>query len=264
MKYLLRLIIAALLVCTFSYLGNKLYKRSNLFYSNQFQKNDTLFNHHINADILLLGSSRIYNTINPKMLEDSLRRTVYNAAMPGANIREQLLILRSFLQRNTKPEIIVSGLDLFSMDVEHPFGFYGSYLYNIQNNYVNSEMKKDKKKVGLYGLFPFLVATEFDDYYRGNVLKALRKQTEVSPGDFIYHGYLSNTADSLTMEPTAEHKVAIKVQQNGLDSLQSLITLCRQNNIRLFLTYSPEYKQLNIKSAVNADSLFGLYNNVAH
>lgn len=263
MGYLTRLIIAGVFIVLFSFIGNAVYKKANLFVGHQFQKNEQLFNGHISADILLIGSSRVYNTINPKILEDSLKLEVYNAGMPAANIREELLILRAFLSRNRQPKMVVLGLDLFSMDAKHPFGFYASYLYNLNNRFVNDEMKRDKVKVGLYKLVPFFVMTEFDDYYRGNTIKAVRGQTELRKGDYIYKGYQSNSGNEIQSNVELPHQTNITIGQNGIDSLHTFVEICKQKGIQLIFAYSPEFKSMHIESTQNANDIFTTYSDIA-
>ena len=261
-SYATRLLVSAIATILLAVTGNLIYRHCNLAVYDSFQKNERLFNSQIGADVLLLGSSRMYYVVNPRHIEDTLHLKTYNAGMQAANINETLIILRSYLDKNPPPRLVVMALDIFSMDDRQQFGFYPTYLYNADNAHVRKALRKEGAHPWLLTNPPFLTSTEFDDFNRGVVVKYLLRQRELSEGSFKYNGYASNTIDTIQSE-SAYNPTPAYTLPTAWRKLDEVLSICKQHGILVILTYAPEYNGNNLKNVSNSDSILHGYANYA-
>lgn len=192
-------------------------------------------------DVFIFGSSRALYHYNPKVLEDSLKLTVYNAGRSNQSVLYHLAILRSILNRH-QPKLIV--LDVNEDELEQEALKYELLsalypYYHIDTTIGNFLRKVDPSTntLALSRSLPFN-STLFAVLYRG-----------VFPGEGRgedYNGY---------MYKERTHEEDIKVEDNCgfqptydpalINSLNEFITLCQSRHIPLVLSISPRFTRFN-------------------
>lgn len=75
-----------------------------------------MYNGGINADIIILGSSRTYLHINPEILQTRTGLTAWNLAMDGSNFDQHKFTLEEYLLHNRTPKIVIFEADLTTLD----------------------------------------------------------------------------------------------------------------------------------------------------
>jgi hypothetical protein len=70
-----------------------------------------LFSGKAGSDIIILGGSRAWVDINPRIIEKTLNQTAYNLAVNGHNFFMQYCRFATLLKYNKKPKIIILSLD---------------------------------------------------------------------------------------------------------------------------------------------------------
>jgi len=83
----------------------------------------------VDDDIILIGNSAILNSVNPKIIEDSLSLTCYNGGITGQGVFFFETIIDCILQRHT-PKMIVIGLR-----PEEVGGSLGEGIYDVLKPY---------------------------------------------------------------------------------------------------------------------------------
>lgn len=263
--YLKRLLLVAALSLAASLVAYVLVVKCCKQYFNSFKKNEEVFRQQRHHDVLLLGSSRMKNTVNPKVLDSVLGVNSYNAGTDAATMLEMEMILNSYLSLHPKPSLVVLSLDYFSLDTKRKLGFYPIYLPYDDVHEVQKTLKRAGLQTGFYKLFPFLKLTELDDYYKGAVLKVAMKKDEIPAGDYIYKGYVSNTLDTIPRSFQGSRKIEeMSVTEEAKNALVNIIHICKKNGIKLVFTYAPEYKFMNQKTVKNFSAIMGFYDSVAN
>ncbi len=64
---------------------------------------EDVYRGEVNAEVLVLGSSRALVHYSPKILADSLSHSVYNLGMDGSYFPAQYLIFKKQLEHNSPP-----------------------------------------------------------------------------------------------------------------------------------------------------------------
>jgi hypothetical protein len=69
----------------------------------------------IDADVLVVGSSRVTEHVNPLVLDSILTANTYVLGMDGRAIYSQIKKYHVYREFNTKPKLIIQNVDVFSM-----------------------------------------------------------------------------------------------------------------------------------------------------
>jgi hypothetical protein len=213
-------------------------------------------------DVVMLGASRMKNTLNPRIFDSITGLNSYNAGASAARIYEQKMIFDAYLQQHQAPKYLLMTLDMVTLETDKYIKLYPDYLTCMDVPQIKALLDKEKIHTTLYHYLPFLVTVEMNDYYKGSILRNLQHQNEIQNGDFMYKGYVSNTADTIIQDKLGNEKDGA-YSNESLQALQSIVDTARKHNIKIVFTYAPEYKQLNALSVDNMDDMFALYKSFA-
>jgi hypothetical protein len=144
---------------------------------------------------------------------------------------------------------VILDLVEFAFDIEkRPFFNHTNYFPYLQNDVIFSTVTK-YKKIGYIKYLPFLELMEVDDYNKFNSLKGLLGKKEEASNGFTYNGYAENgTAILKPSTKMIRDTNKYSITETGKKLLSDIIYTCKNNNIRLVLTYSPEYDYPEQKS----------------
>ena len=265
MKALYNYKLRLFLIILFSVSGAIVMKRAIYYglknYSDDHKKYVELFRADTYYDILLLGSSRMRNHLNPFIIDSITGYKSYNGGSEGANILEIKMIFDSYILAHPAPKLVVVNLDLFSLSIHKQYiGFYPKYLEFIDLPPVAALMRKNGVRVGVYKSFPFLETVEIDDYNRGNILKVAMHQHKLPSGDFFYKGYESNGSATLSVkEGNSSIPALVNMEPEAKLAFEKMVRACYEKNIRMILTYAPEYKQNDQKRISNLGEVINYY-----
>src|ERR1700733_7665538 len=78
----------------------------------------------VNADIIIRGSSRALSPFDPRVIQAATGRSAYNIGMNASQIDFELVILKTYLNHNVKPKLVIQNLDLFSFETTKRGDFY--------------------------------------------------------------------------------------------------------------------------------------------
>jgi hypothetical protein len=198
----------------------------------------------VNANLVLLGSSRCWAHFDPRFFEQNYHVKAINIGMNGhSDLTATQLRLENYLSRNKAPKFAVLNID--------PFVSVGSFRNNTnfvtKNDYARFAFfpdKRDKafleyfkfdnfeKYVPLYALFKYQLFTDCITLKNANTFKAGFELND-EKWDTIKYPINANSKKYFLKQkdiPNIEH------------SLKMLKDLCLKNNIRLLCIQTPTYK----------------------
>lgn len=264
-NYGLRLLVIALLIVAGAFGTKSLIYYGLNHYSDDHKKFTELFRNNTSYDILMLGASRVRNHVNPAIIDSVTGYKSYNAGAEAANILEIKMILDAYLTAHPAPKLVVLNLDASTLDIHRQYiGFYPKYLEFKDIPPVAELLHKNRVRVGLYRLLPFLETAEIDDYNRGNMLKVALGQRKLPPGDFFYKGFESNT--TVTMPPSeipCGSMAKVAMEGEAIEAFEELIQTCKEQGMAMLFFYAPEYKRSNQKCISNFSGVMNYYDSVA-
>ena len=194
------------------------------------------------AQVLLLGSSRMKHHAVPSVLSQRLSMNVFNAAIDGHDFLYALMLMDLWKRTNTPPRIIILHVDPNSFNrVESELQKTAVFSFYFDESRMVREI--------LCRRSPFERIKYFSRCYRANgkVLPII-KNLFVHP-DSRFDGFeaLSGTLPpSLPKTPFTQASVQVKTTEFWdlkIRCFEALVDYCRQNGTCLFLVHSPRYRE---------------------
>lgn len=189
-------------------------------------------------DLIFIGSSRVYNAYNPKVIDSSLHLNSINMGTGSQNIIESYYLLKEIFEHQ-KPKTIV--YDLFVRSIEYNTVDYSHVLSNA--DYMSTTNKYDMvlNGFGAEGLmnlaFPLL---QYKTYLKQSLVAEKGSHKPKS----WYKGY-SKVLDSLSNEEAAALGATVKFKDQKTAHktvklyLQKIQELCSNNNSKIICIRSP-------------------------
>jgi hypothetical protein len=216
--------------------------------TSQFGAFNTVVSGQANAGIVISGSSRALCHYDPRIIQEITGLSAYNIGMNASQIDVQLAVLKTYLRHNRKPKLIIQNLDLFSLETTergkiYDPGFFMPYLsepelYDTLRHIDSSVWKW--KHLPLYGY-------AVEDL-RFTWAWGLLGLVNVNPPETHHRGFNPRSqrwnSDFDAFKASVETGVSYRIDPKGLQDLEAILSLCRENGIAILLVYSPEFVEM--------------------
>jgi hypothetical protein len=220
----------------------------------------------VNADIIISGSSRALNHYDPRIIQNLTGMSAYNIGMNASQIDLELVVLKTYLEYNTKPDLVIQNLDLFSFEITkkgelYDPGYYIPYLYdrNIYDFY--RQMMPDAWKCKYIPLYGYAV-----EDMRFTWIWGLLSWFGIQGHQDFYQGFNPRAAiwnnDFQNFKADNASGVRYALNPKGVKCLEEIIDLCHRNSIEIILVYSPEYHEVQRLEA-NRKDIMGKFEEIA-
>ncbi len=215
----------------------------------------------LRSDALIMGSSRAWVHISPKILDSELHINSYNIGIDGWCFLMQHCRFKYYLEYNPKPKVIIQSLDnlMFTKNKE---------LYDDLQflPYIDNDTIIQRYTVGYTGSFNFmqkhlpmykyrnngeLMVEGFFNLFNlpyGKVPKYKGYEGQVKGWDSSFTEFALNNPGGYTLE----------FDSSIINEFDAYLSYCQQNNIKVILVYTPEYFEVQ-KIIKNRDKLFEIY-----
>lgn len=240
------------------YLISNQLKKSNTHAFREYPVWNDIYSGKINADLLIMGSSRAWRHIDPNVLEDSLGLSSYNLGMDGQHLPMQLWRYETFLKKNPIPKVIVYSLDFFMLTPSNELFNKDQFL-----PYMLFDFNAEEHLKNYIGFDYFDYRVPLIRYCGAN--KALFHTARISllPKSNQKGRVKGFYAEDKKWNQDFEK---VKAQMTGynatidsaiLKQFDLYIKNCKQKKIQIILVYSPEYFEgqnfvSNRKEVINA------------
>lgn len=242
MKHLKYLVFILLLCTGFLSLLYQLYRKGyNRFYSFEKGRINEIIEGKKNYDILFIGTSRTYHQINPAIIDSITGMQSYNAGIDGANLLEMNLVLQAYLKSHKPPKMVVADVSLLCFAVKRQPFFDPNMYYEYLDNEIVYNTLKPYKRVFLLKTLPFFRFPETDDMLRQNAILGYFGKKSVDNKRF-YQGFLSYGFDTISLPLQRRYQTIYEIDDLGLKLMNTIITTCKKSDIKLIITYAPEYE----------------------
>lgn len=229
----------------FSYMVDTGLRKSRNAY---FASWNDLYNSKINADLLIMGSSRAEFHISPKILETALSLSTYNLGISAWHFDMQYARFRMYLQHNRKPKYIIHNVDIYGFSKRTDVADYPQFLPYIQDTILQNVMHQHKG--------------EFDIYQQNIPLLKYKNQQKLAFEGFFgfmgfsnlydttskYKGYRGNNytwnKDFERFKKRFPKGAIYRFDKEVKRQFEEYLSFCRQENIKVVLVYAPEYYEV--------------------
>ena len=199
---------------------------------------ELVINGKINKEIVVFGSSRGARNIIASEIEKETGYSAYNLSYPGSNIEFHEFAIRSLLKFNKIPKVIL-------LSVDYPMAFLPDSVLNfrldrlyplVKYSYINNELiARGEKNL----LMSHLFALSRMNKYIINL-----KQKKFMPKDTVYSDgsmpiSFQKPNENWDKAKTIKKYNSLKELKIKREAFQKIITMCKENNIRLILVSPP-------------------------
>jgi hypothetical protein len=237
---LFALLVISLYACSYM-VDTGLRKSRNQYFANW---ND-LYSSKINADLLVMGSSRAEFHISPKILDSMLSLNAYNLGLSAWHFDMQYARFRMYLQHNRKPKYIIQNVDVYGFSKREDVADSPQFLPYIQDTILQKTIRGHKG--------------EFDFYQRNIPLLKYKNQQKIAFEGFFdfmgfsnlydttskYKGYRGNdyawNKDFESFKKRFPKGAKYRFDKEVKRQFNEFLAFCQRENIKVFLVYAPEY-----------------------
>ncbi len=216
--------------------------------TSKFGTFNKLVSGQINTDVLINGSSRALTHYDPRIIGEAVKLSAYNIGMNASQIDYQLAMLKLYLKHNRKPKILIQNLDLFSFEVTKKGAIYdpGYYIPYLGEKEIYEFLRTIDPNVWKWKYIP-LYGYSVEDM-RFTWVFGLLGCFGISGREDYYAGFNPRhqkwNDDFQRFKNTKENGFRYEISREGVKCLAEILQLCRDNAIRTFLVYSPEYREI--------------------
>ena len=204
----------------------------------------------VNADVLLMGTSRCNRHYVPSIISDSIRMSVYNGGIDASNnIFAHYTLLNLILQRYTPKVICLEvGVNDFtkSEDSFSTVSFFAPYFGQ------NEQSDSIFHLANLYWHYKVFHMYRFNAKATSSIAGLF-----AAPQSVGEDGYVPNPQPSHPIDSIPKHMDDYTdIDSQKVEFLQCFISKCRQKNIILIFTISPSF-------SIISDSYYNVIKGVA-
>jgi len=242
-KFLLKLLVFFLPIIILSYGADVLISK-NLARSSSGANPSwkAIFNGTVNSDIVIYGSSRATEQLDPKILSDSLKHPAYNMGVYAHNFWLQYLRHRLLLKYNKKPKLIIHSLDFMTFQKRPDLFDPGQFLPYMLFDTLVEKYTISYKGYNVYDYEIPLVRYYGQMRYIHQAFSMFTGKTPDIPDPD--KGYAPNTQQSFTVfaELLARQKdYKIEFDKPSLALFDKYLRQCQKDSIKVIFVYTPEY-----------------------
>jgi len=223
-----------------------------------------LLNGKINADIIIIGSSRAQFHFDSNAIAKLTNNTVYNIGVSAAHLEMQTPTTLLYYKHNKPPKVLIISLDINSMEqapvVFEPFQYLPYLSEDILFNklaLLDDDFIK-YKYIPLYGVALFKKEL-FSEAFSKNA-RRIRQFRDKNNG--YVERDLNWTNDFEEFKRSNINGIRYKVEDKYLRELELIIQLAKKHNTKVILVYSPEYLDGQLLT-INRNDIFDIFKKTA-
>ena len=217
----------------------------------------------INADIIVLGSSKAWKQVSPKEFEQNFKLSTYNLGMDGHDFPMQKWRFDTYLKYNSKPKFVIQIIALNELSNPQIEFHYIQFIPYLNRDYI--------KTFGGHSYLSYL------DFYiplykychnTGTLETGLISFfSKHQKGNNKYKGFLSTNAHWDNKDLTAIKKkypngITAQIDPVANADFIDLIRTCKKENIDLILVYPPT-TDIFQNMIVNRSEIMNFYQNLS-
>jgi hypothetical protein len=224
-----------------------------------------LVNGQINADIVIGGSSRALNNVDPRVIQNMTGLSTFNIGINGSQTDMQVAVFKTYLRHNAKPTLLIHSLDSFTFVTSRGGVFFpGQYLPYLKEDAIYqalSAIDGDTWRARYLPLYGYAVQDMNFTWLTG-----VRGLLGWNPREDHYLGFEPRhghwTDDFARFRDSRPDGIRFEIEPEGVRAFDEFMKLCRDLEIRVLLVYSPVYYEMQALEN-NRDEIFGRFNEIA-
>lgn len=200
----------------------------------------------VNAEIVISGSSRALTHYDPRVIQEITGRSTFNIGRNGSQTDMQLAVLKTYLQHNAPPKLIIHNLDSFSFVTTKEIYDPAQYLPYLNEEPIYQAVAKISVHAWKWKRFPLYGSAVEDMRFTWTL--GLRRLLRNQPAESQFSGfqprYTAWTGEFEQFRRSNPNGVLFPIETEGVRDMEEIALLCRAHGIPLILVYSPVYSEM--------------------
>lgn len=209
----------------------------------------------LNADMVIMGSSRAWVQYDPAILDSILGVNSYNLGLDGSKLNRQVLKYTIFNHyQTTKPKYIIVNIDCFCAS-EWTFGYQREQFFPYM---LDPFTRREIIKVE-----PFMWSELYIPLYRYTTYKgvlAILKESKYDDG--LYKGYKGQDTEWNGSLFSDDEVIHFTVNEDGWHMFDEFLKERHEEGIEVVFCYAPIYTRVTEKLD-NAEEMYNAYKELA-
>jgi hypothetical protein len=219
-------------------------KSRNAYFANW---ND-LYNSKIDADLLIMGSSRAEFHVSPKILDSLLTLNSYNLGLSAWHFDMQYARFRMYLQHNKKPKYIIHNVDVYGFSKRENVADAPQFLPYIQDTILQNAIAGHKGELNIYQQNIPLLKYKTQQKLAFEGLLGFMGFANLYDTTSKYKGFRSNdyawNKDFECFKKRFPKGAKYKFNKEVVRQFNEYLAFCQKENIKVILVYAPEYFEI--------------------
>ncbi len=229
-----------------------------------YQEWNQIYGGKINADLIILGSSRARNHVSPSILDSVLNINSFNLGMPGYKFMMQLSRYHVYRKYNIKPKYIIQILDINLLSHKQNLYEYQQFLPYFNDTTITNSISKFDGLTWFDYKFPAYRYTGLTHLIDIGIMEYLNLRHYSSFKK--YKGYYSSEkkwdGSFESFKLNFPSGVDVQVSNEYLKKFNEFMKDCQNQGITVFLVFAPEYYE--IQEYLNGrNNIMGIYKKLA-
>lgn len=216
----------------------------------------------VNADLLVMGSSRAWTIISPQVLDSVLELNSYNLGINGHNFYLQKIKLDTYCKNNEPPKYIIHSLDTKTLKRREDLYDYQQFLPYLSDGNIKAATKNYEGLGKADYSVPFFRYRKDHDLIKIGVLEMLKLKQHKNnkyKGFYAYDREWSENSMQFLKDNYPNH---VKIHKPSVDDFEDYIVDLNKKGIQLFFVYPPYYIEAQDLTS-NKDSILNYYVEIA-
>lgn len=228
----------------------------------RFQDYSAMLKGGMDNDILIMGNSRGKSHFDTRVIDSLSQKQSFNISIGGYPINAQLLKYQLYREHNRKPDLIIQNIDYLTIQVmqdirhQHESEQFFPLVYD-------KAMRKALQETG-YGFLelniPLYRFFGYQQVIKCGLLEAFHLKHYASRPS--YKGFLPENGNWNGSELEKMKPEMLTLPAEGRSLLESFLSQCRADSIKVFLVNSPIYAGAKTK-LVGYEESIAYFNKVA-
>ena len=205
-----------------------------------------LFAGKINADLLIMGSSRAWVQVSPLILDSVLHVNSYNLGLDGSDFQLQHKRFKLYLEHNKKPKYIIQEVGYVStLSKSAVLPGATQFLPYLQDSTVWNIVKNSNASFNIcdryfplykYNNEPLLVKEGILSYLGKGMKPTKYKgyEGQVKPWDSSFHNFKVNNPGGWYPQ----------IDTGSVAEFRDFLSFCKANDIKVIMVYPPAYYEV--------------------
>lgn len=205
---------------------------------------NAIYDSKINADLIILGSSRAQSQINPIILDSTLNMMTYNLGMSGYGFDMGFTRLKVYLKYNKKPKYIIQTIDYGDFGRGKELPFKDQFIPYLSDKLLFNELAS-RGLPTYYKYFPFIKYHESKTVVALGVLEYFHLKhfpDRKIKGYFLQPRQWNPAAFELQKQK--KEKILIKYDKRSIKLFEEMLDWGEKNDIKIFIVFTPKYYEL--------------------